>query len=272
MATERGEWIRQDYERNTWLIRHTTEGLTHAESLLQLPFKANCLNWVLGHILAGRQIALEALGGAASWEEVWVARYRGGSAPVTDGDDARALDVMLADVARSQGLLDAALGACTAAELERRVGTGQDEQPLWQVLAGRRWHETYHIGQLGTLRQYILAQREPGERRRSEERRRSQFIYTFEAVRPEMLTDPDAWSERDNEIAAAHFAYLQRATAAGTVLLAGRSQDGVGPALVIFEADSEAEARRFMERDPFVANGLMRARLHPYRAALVRGA
>jgi uncharacterized protein YciI len=55
------------------------------------------------------------------------------------------------------------------------------------------------------------------------------------------------------------------------VLLAGRSQDGVGPALVIVEADSEAEARRFMEADPFVANGLMRARLHPYRVALVRG-
>ena len=54
MATERSELIRQDYERNTWLILHTLEGLTHAESLLHLPFKANCLNWVLGHILAGR--------------------------------------------------------------------------------------------------------------------------------------------------------------------------------------------------------------------------
>ena len=41
-------------------------------------------------------------------------------------------------------------------------------------------------------------------------------------------------------------------------------------ALVIIEADSEEEARTFMENDPFVANGLMRARLHPYRAALVR--
>ena len=39
---------------------------------------------------------------------------------------------------------------------------------------------------------------------------------------------------------------------------------------MILEADSEEEARRFMENDPFVANGLMRARLHPYRAALVR--
>ena len=99
---------------------------------------------------------------------------------------------------------------------------------------------------------------------------RQQFIYLFEAVRPELVTNPDAWTERDNQIAEEHFAYLQQAAEEGTVLLAGRSQDGVGPALVIIQLDSEEEARRLMENDPFVANGLMRARLHPYRAALVR--
>jgi uncharacterized protein YciI len=97
-----------------------------------------------------------------------------------------------------------------------------------------------------------------------------QFIYVFDPVRPEMVTDPDAWTEEDNRIASNHFAYLQKATQAGTVLLAGRAQDGIGPAIVILEADSEGEARCFMENDPFVAGGLMRATLHPFRAALVR--
>ena len=97
-----------------------------------------------------------------------------------------------------------------------------------------------------------------------------QFIYVFDPVRPELVTDPNAWTKRETQIAEEHFAYLKRATEAGIVLLAGRSQDGIGPALVIIEADSEEEARSFMESDPFVANGLMRARLHPYRAALVR--
>ena len=264
MATERGELIRQDYESNTWLIQHTLEGITHEEGLLQLPFKANCVNWVLGHILAGRQIALELLGGAALWDGAMVARYRGGSPPVTDRSDAAALGTLLADVERSQERLDEALGACMGADLARAVETGRGEQPLWQAVAGRRWHETYHIGQLGTLRQFILSHRE-------RQAPKPQFIYLFEAVRPEMVTENYVWTERENEIAAEHFAYLQRATEAGTVLLAGRSQDGIGPALVILEADSEAEARAFMEGDPFVANGLMRARLHPYRAALVRG-
>ena len=85
-----------------------------------------------------------------------------------------------------------------------------------------------------------------------------------------MITEPDAWTEEDLRIAREHFAYLKNATKEGIVLLAGRSLDGEGPAIVIVEATSEEEARRFMEADPFVAGGLMRANLHPFRAALVR--
>lgn len=98
------------------------------------------------------------------------------------------------------------------------------------------------------------------------------FLYQFEAVRPEMVTDPTAWTAEDHHLAEQHYEYLKRATAKGTVLLAGRSLDGVGPAIGILEARSEKEARRFMESDPFVSGGLMRARLHPFRAALMRGA
>ena len=102
------------------------------------------------------------------------------------------------------------------------------------------------------------------------EQEKKEFIYAFDPVRPELVTDPDAWTEEELRIAKAHFAYLKQATEEGIVLLAGRAQDGVGPAIVVFEADSEEEARRFMENDPFVAGGLMRASLHPFRAALVR--
>ena len=99
---------------------------------------------------------------------------------------------------------------------------------------------------------------------------RQHFIYVFDPVRPELVTNPDAWTEEDNRIAEAHWNHLVQATEAGIVILAGRSLDGIGPAVVIFEAASEGDARRFMESDPFVAGGLMRATLHPFRAALVR--
>lgn len=102
------------------------------------------------------------------------------------------------------------------------------------------------------------------------EESKMQYIYVFDPVRPELVTDPSAWTEEDERIGEAHFAYLKQATEDGVVLLAGRSQDGIGPALVIFEAASEIEAAEFMEKDPFVSSGLMRTSLHPFRAALVR--
>jgi uncharacterized protein YciI len=95
-------------------------------------------------------------------------------------------------------------------------------------------------------------------------------IYIFEAVRPELVTDPDAWTDVDIRIAEAHFEYLERATQSGTVILAGRATDGVGPAIVILDIANEDQARQFMQDDPFIAGGLMRAQLHPFRAALVR--
>jgi uncharacterized protein YciI len=97
-----------------------------------------------------------------------------------------------------------------------------------------------------------------------------QLIYHFDPIRPELVPDAEAGTDEDIRISEAHFAYLQNATRAGIVLLAGRSQDGVGPAIVIFEAGSEQAAREFMENDPFVSGGLMRASLHPFRDALVR--
>jgi uncharacterized protein YciI len=104
------------------------------------------------------------------------------------------------------------------------------------------------------------------------EQPKEQFIYVFDPVRPELVTDPNAWTEEDTRIAGEHFAYLQKATQDGVVILAGRSLDGEGPAVVILEADSEESAWSFVQADPFVAGGLMRTTLHPFRAALIRSA
>lgn len=98
-----------------------------------------------------------------------------------------------------------------------------------------------------------------------------EFIYQFgPGDRPELATTPEAWTESDEAVASAHFQHLSAATEAGTVILAGRSPDGIGPAIVIFEAEDEDEARAFMESDPFVSSGLFTAELHPYRVALMR--
>lgn len=97
----------------------------------------------------------------------------------------------------------------------------------------------------------------------------SEFLYAFTAgSRPALLTDPDAWTDADRDVAADHFDYLQRGLADGVVQLAGRSQDWRGPAIVIIEAADAASALEFMNDDPFVATGLFGASLHPFRTAL----
>jgi len=97
-----------------------------------------------------------------------------------------------------------------------------------------------------------------------------QFLYFFEAIRPELMTNPDAWTDEDLKIGKLHYNYLKQATESGIVILAGRSTDGLGPAIVILEMGSEGSAYEFMENDPFVKHGMMRASLHPFRAALMR--
>jgi len=62
-------------ERNLGIIKAQTEGLSHADSLLQLPFRGNCLNWVLGHIAANRNTMLLFLGEEAIISEAHAKRY-----------------------------------------------------------------------------------------------------------------------------------------------------------------------------------------------------
>jgi uncharacterized protein YciI len=96
------------------------------------------------------------------------------------------------------------------------------------------------------------------------------FLYQIKPSRDELISESYEWTEEEIEIGKAHFSYLQQATEEGIVILAGRSLDGIGPAIVIIEVESEEEAREFMQNDPFCASGLMFTTLHPFRAALMR--
>jgi uncharacterized protein YciI len=95
------------------------------------------------------------------------------------------------------------------------------------------------------------------------------YLYRIQPTRLEMLTHGPTAEEA--EIVTQHFAYLQRLTEEGVVVLAGRTlnTDERSFGIVIFRADSEEAARRVMEQDPAVRNRVMRAELYPYRIALM---
>lgn len=101
---------------------------------------------------------------------------------------------------------------------------------------------------------------------------KKQWMYVFgPGDRPELRSDPASWTAADNAVGSDHFNRLREATIEGRVILAGLPLDPSGPAVVIFEAGDEVEARTFMESDPFVSEGLFTATLYPFVASLVRG-
>jgi len=142
----------QLYQRTQWIIDRQTEGLTHADSLLQLPFRANCMNWILGHLLAYRDKVLELLGEPPILSESETQRYQRGSQALTGGESALPLDTLLAALKQSHERLVAALGNVAADRLEA-IADEENRRTLGERIEFMQWHETYHIGQLEILRQ-----------------------------------------------------------------------------------------------------------------------
>jgi uncharacterized protein YciI len=99
---------------------------------------------------------------------------------------------------------------------------------------------------------------------------RQQYVYVLQ-VAPRFHNEA-TWTETEQAVVAQHFERLAQAVKSGQVILAGRTNESLDTTfgLVIFEADSEAAAREFMQSDPAVIAGLMTATLHPYSIALQR--
>ncbi len=141
------------YKNNHDTIHMQLEGISQAESLLQLPFRGNCLNWVVGHILGTRGEALKLMGlpGTLNPEEGKIYGY--GSDPLTDPAKACDLDSMLARLDESLERVVNGLASLSPAELEREVRIWRGPMPLIEAISFVQWHESYHTGQLEYLRQ-----------------------------------------------------------------------------------------------------------------------
>ena len=146
------EMIHDLFKTNHWVVTNQTDDLTHDDSLLQLPFRGNCLNWVLGHILVSRQNALEMLGIQGSWTEKEIARYKFDSEPITSPDDPGILPLerLLADIESTQEQLADGFAEISEQQLAEKNDRGNTVAERLLFLA---WHEGYHLGQTEYLRQ-----------------------------------------------------------------------------------------------------------------------
>jgi hypothetical protein len=143
------------FERNVEIVKEQAAGLSQADSLVQLPFRSNCFNWVLGHLLSNRRTVLKLLGDEQIVDGALVARYEYGSEPVTgEGVGVLPLEQLLSLLDLAQAQIAKRLEEITDKELSHPlIVFGTSEQTLGEWLFFFYFHDCYHTGQTEILRQ-----------------------------------------------------------------------------------------------------------------------
>ena len=147
--------LAEAYENNVEIVKMQAAGLTQADSLVQLPFRSNCFNWVLGHLLSNRRTVLKLLGDEQTIPEAQIARYEYGSEPVTGEEEGvLSVETLLALLDKAQAQIARRLDAISDEELARpMLPFGTRERTLGEWLFFFYFHDCYHVGQTEILRQ-----------------------------------------------------------------------------------------------------------------------
>jgi hypothetical protein len=81
-----GSELMNMYEFSYGAITRNLDGVTHEESLFIPEPAGNCINWVVGHVVAARNTVLTLAGGSPVFTSDAAGHYRRGSAPIQSGD------------------------------------------------------------------------------------------------------------------------------------------------------------------------------------------
>ena len=143
------------YRVSHYAVMVNLEGFSNGESLRPGPGGGNCANWVLGHIVAHRNLILGLLDEEPALHGAVAERYKRGSLPIAHERDAAHLEILVKAFEDSQQRLLAALGRATELEMAKpaaspAIPTG--DPSVGGQLTFLHFHESYHAGQLGLLR------------------------------------------------------------------------------------------------------------------------
>ena len=146
------ERLKTFMKRHQGVIERQSVDLTHADSMLQPPFRGNCFNWNLGHILVYRLQNLGRIDGETVYDDEEFKIYGGGSEPLTDSDMAVPMEELMERLKAASEAFVAALDEKTDEDLQTVVDEDRGTT-LEQRLDFHMFHEALHIGELGVLRQ-----------------------------------------------------------------------------------------------------------------------
>lgn len=139
---------------NLYTVRTNTEGVTHEESLVAPEPGGSPLNWVLGHMVAARELILAALGQEAVLTEEEQRVYARGS--TFDADTALPLSRLQKALVHAQRGIDAGLDAVSDEAWGQPIPEGESYPPGFETVGDKiaflHFHEAYHCGQIALLR------------------------------------------------------------------------------------------------------------------------
>jgi hypothetical protein len=140
------------------VVRLQTDGVTQEESLLQPEPAGNCLNWVVGHLVAIYNNALPMLGQEPVAPKESLVEYQRGTRPLEDDSQALPMTELLTLWDEASARVDAGLAALQGETLNQPAlfsPTGNPNETVRTLLSTVMFHQAYHTGQTALLRRIV---------------------------------------------------------------------------------------------------------------------
>ncbi len=140
------------------VIHRNVEGIGEEEGWWSPEPGGNCLNWIVGHIVATRGGILGALGGKPVWSPEEENAYVRGAPSMREAGAAHSLASILAALDESQSRIASRIAATSEADFAAAPlpdFNAFKAASLGELLVLFHFHESYHAGQTGILRRLL---------------------------------------------------------------------------------------------------------------------
>ena len=137
------------------IVKRNVGDITHEASLVHPAPAGNCLNWVLGHLVATRSELLRGLGGEPVWSQAECERYKRHGPPIRRAGEARPLEEIWSAYDASQERILEVVSKLTPQRLAEKAPFSPSKNPketVGSLLSAFAFHDAYHTGQTGVLR------------------------------------------------------------------------------------------------------------------------
>ncbi|RLJ33016.1 hypothetical protein CLU97_2489 [Chryseobacterium sp. 7] len=138
------EIIKNQVASTYYVITSNIEGITHEESMIFPNGEANCMNWILGHLIYIRNPLLNILGEESVWDSEKFSFYNRGEIALDHKDKLIRFGDLQSYLKQSQDKLEAKLNTLESFKPE-----------MVKDISTLSLHEIYHSGQLGYLRRIL---------------------------------------------------------------------------------------------------------------------